>query len=185
MFNQKFAFTFFWQEVFPDYNTFKEFTDNLELYKTTEPIDTVSEELNKFIYGILSRQFYNNNIRYDDVEAFKMAFASAYINNFNLIKKRKNLLEAQYQLTNEDLEIISKNIINSSYNPNNALTNPLEPIDYVSAQNYTVGKINKLNAYISALNNLQDLDIDFIIKKFEYLFVQILPESDNVIFYKN
>ena len=171
---RKFAFTFFWQEIFPDYATFKEFTDDLELYADT---DTVSENFNQYIYGVLSRHFYDNNIRYDTIDAFKMEFASAYINNFKMLQKRKDLLEKQYLLTTDELEVITKSIVNSAFNPNDELEHPLEPIPFVSAQNYSVGLINKLNSYINAINTMQDMDMDFIIKKFDYLFVQVLPET--------
>ena len=182
MSNTKFAFTFYWQEIFPDYDTFKTFIYTLNLYN---PItDSISEEFNQYIYGILSRQYYNNNVRYDSIEAFKMAFATAYINNFQLLKKRKELLNLQYGLTATDFEIISKSLVNSAYNPNNVPEDPLQPIDYVSAQNYSVGYINKLNAYIQALNSLQDLDIEYIIRKFDYLFIQELPESEEYIIYE-
>lgn len=181
MFNTKFALTFYWQEIFPDYTAFKEFTDTLGLYAST---DTISEQFNQYIYGILSRQYYNNNVRYDCIESFKMAFASAYINNFNLLKKRKQIIDLQFGLTAEDFEIITKNVVNSAYNPNNVPSNPLAPIDALSAQNYSVGYINKLNAYIQALNTMQDNDIDYIIRKFDYLFMQILPESEQYVLYE-
>lgn len=174
---RKFAFTFFWQEIFPDYETFKDFTDELELYSEN---DTISENFNQYLYSILTAHFFNNNVRYDTIESFKSAFSIAYVNNFKLLKKRTELLEKQFEITEEEFSIITRNIVNSAFNPNNAVDNPLEPIEYVSAQNYSVGIINKLNAFINAINTMQDLDIEFIIKKFEYLFVQILPETDMV-----
>lgn len=179
--NQRFAFTFYFEEVFDNYEDFKTFTDSLNLYEST---DAISEEFNQYLYSILSRHYAHNDIRYSDIDSFKLEFANVYTNNFKLLQRRNYLIQKQYEINEQDLEIIGLNLTNSAFNPNNAVTEPLKPLNYISTQNYTVTQLNKLNAYINAINQMKDLDIGVIIDKFDFLFIQFYQDNYNINFYQ-
>lgn len=174
-YNNLFALTYYFQEIFPDYETFKKFTDSLEIYSTD---DTISEEFNKYLFEILFAHFYNNNVRYDSIDCFELEFGNVYKNNFKMLQMRKATIDKIYQLTDDDLKELSTSLTNLAYNPNTEPDNPLKPLNYVSNQSYSVANMGKLNAYITAINSIPDLDAGNIISKFEWLFIQIYPDSD-------
>lgn len=181
-FNNLFALTYYFQEVFPDYETFKQFTDTLDIYSAD---DTVSEEFNKYMFEILFAHFYNNNVRYDSIDFFELEFGNVYKNNFKMLKMRKTQIDKIYQLTDEELAQLTSNLTNLAYNPNNEPDDPLKPLNYVSNQSYSVANMGKLNAYITAINSIPDLDAGNIISKFEWLFIQVYPDSDSINLFKN
>ncbi|NCA92975.1 hypothetical protein EOM82_07010 [bacterium] len=167
------AITFLWQEIFTDYTSFKAFTDDLGLYEET---DAEAEAFNLFFYKVLAREFIDNNINFTEIDAFKMRFANVYIEYFSNFKRQKELVEASLNITNDDLRIFNETINNSANNPNTEPSNPWTPINFISNQVSSRITSNKLAAYITAIQQMPILNMDFFISKFEHLFMQYYME---------
>lgn len=159
------AQTFFFNEIFKDYNDWKYWSEQVEVVDFSKPEDV---EFDKFCYKILSRHFSNWNIRYSTIDAFLLELSIVYEDKFNQFKNQKKIIDEAYKLTKEDFEVVSESLTNMANNPNTAPDDPKSPLKYISAQTYGLAKKPKLKAYIEALNNIPTLKIfDFINKPSE------------------
>ena len=161
--------TFYFYQIFEDYTTFKEFTDQLHLYT-----DDADELLNQYIYENLMLKFARYNIAYDNIQDFKDEFALAYRENFIQFKNWKNLIDNINNLSIDDLKILSETVTNSALNPNTAVAEPLKPFSYVTSQLYGRSISAPLVAYLTALNTMPTQRLYEFLNKFNYLFLQIL-----------
>ena len=73
---------------------------------------------------------------------------------------------------------MSEDVTNASNSPNEIKSKPFELLDFITTQNRSRAKSNKLAAYIMALRNMPDAQIDAIIDKFDYLWLDILSTED-------
>lgn len=167
--------TFKFEQCFKNYSEFKALTDDLELYAAD---DVVSESFNKYFFSILYLRWKGNSISYQTIDEFKMAFAFVYTDIFKKYRMQKALIDKVYELSNEDIEILTESISNGAYNPNTAPKKPFELINFVSAQNATRLKNSKLAAYLGAIKNAPTLNAREMTDAFEELFMLIIPTHD-------
>jgi len=184
---EEFATTFYFDEIFPNYNKWKEFSHQLFVVGDNPTQDV--ESFDRYCYNVLYRQFAKQNIRYDRIELFLNALATLYEEKFQSFYREKKLLDKIYSLTFEELEVINDTLSNVANNPNTKPTDALKPLEYVSAQTFSRITDNKLRAYLSALNNLPMLNIERFIfgeradpnnnkfMHFNDLFMQVLPRD--------
>lgn len=167
------------KNVFANYDKFKEFTSQFNLY---EDSDQLAESFNKHIYYCLLLRYNKCLIAYDTIDEFKAEFTLAYNQIFLQYLKKNKILKNIYSLSLDDFEIISENINNFSNNPNYETTDPWELIEFTSTQGRGRNKAGKLQAYINALRNLPDLQIDALINTFDYLWLNYI-ETDKEFYY--
>lgn len=161
--------TFYFEEIFPDYASFKATTDLLNLY-----VDQASELINQKLYDLLMRRFCKDNVAYDTPEAFVMEFSLAYEENFKQYINKSKLVDAINELTVEDFKVISESINNTALNPNTAPADPKTALPYVSSQLYSLAKTGPLASFLAALDAVPTARNYEFLNKFEFLFLQIL-----------
>ena len=171
--------TLCFNEIFENYDEFKEYTDELALYEDT---DTFAESLNELIYYLLYNHYLGVAVGYNTEDEFCAEFGIAYQQYFKQFKMKQQMLQNIYSLTNDDLEIISEALSNFANNPNNLTSSPFELLDYTSSQTRGRTKAGKLQAYINAMNIAPDAQLNDLIKKFDYLWLDILDGDDVYLF---
>lgn len=178
--------TYFWEDIFPDSDTWKTFSGQI-----VDLTDTSINVFDTWCYKILSRFFHGTNIRYTNQQDFTNMLATVYENKFNMFKREKELIDISYALTETELQTVSQAISNQALNPNTEPVSVLEPINYVSAQTFSTLKNNKLNAYLTAINNMKSLQIIKFLRgdsqekndiTFVDLFMTVIPNTEY--FYK-
>lgn len=167
--------TFLFEEIFPNYKEFKSLTDDLQLYNAD---DLVSEAFNQYFFSIIYLRWKGNSINYGTIADFQRSFSLVYTDIFKKYKMQKELIDKVYQLSADDLEVLTESISNGAYNPNTAPTEKWELIKYISSQNASRLKNSKLNAYITAIKNAPTLQVREMTDAFEDLFMLILPMND-------
>ncbi len=159
----KFNITFYFKDIFPSYS---EFTEFLDIYTNINSEDV----LNAYIFKYLYNRYCNSNINYDTIDAFLRHMGITYEDTFNQMQLRKNIIDAQYQITVEELTLTSRALSNTaSLNiANNANNNAIvaieNPEDYIipyinsqvtnnlSNENEMSMHRNKLKSYFEALD---------------------------------
>ena len=164
--------TLSFKEIFPDYETFKLFTDEFSLYQMD---DAIAESLNQSIYYNLYNKYLNCNIAYDTEDEFCAEFGIVYQQYFREFLQKKKLIDEIYKLKLDDFLIISESVSNYSNNPNNTTTDPWQVLDYISNQNRGRASMGKLTAYLNALRTMPDAQINYMLNKFDYLWLDIIP----------
>ena len=107
---------------------------------------TDAETLNyfKYVYKILFRHYCNSNVQYLTPDEFKLDLANDLENVWAKFKKRKELVEKIYNLTDDEILKINNTLSNQANNPNDAPDDPTQPLNYISAQVYSQLNDNKL-----------------------------------------
>lgn len=159
----KFNITFYFKDIFPSYSEFTEFID---IYTNVNSEDV----LNAYIFKYLYNRYCNSNINYDTIDAFLRHMGITYEDTFNQMQLRKNIIDAQYQITVEELTLTSRalsntaslNIANNAnHNAIVAIENPEDYIiPYINSQvtnnltneNEMSMHRNKLKSYFEALD---------------------------------
>lgn len=171
--------TLCFDEIFTSYENFKAYTDELALYDSS---DIFGEAVNEQIYYLLYNHYLGCAIAYNTEDEFCAEFGIAYQQYFKQFYAKKKQLENIYSLTAEDLQIISEALSNFANNPNYKTGQPFEMLDFTSQQTRGRTKAGKLQAYLNALQVMPDAQINDLIKKFDYLWLDIL-EINDVYFY--
>lgn len=176
------SLTWYFEDVIPDYETWVDImNEDGTIVDYTKPTEA---SFDKFCYNLLSRHFSHANIRYDEQSAFLLEFVNIYSTKFKHFLKQKEFIDNIYNLTMDEIIILEESLSNLANNPNDEVTNPLEALNYISAQTYNQRKDGKLNKYVEALEKLPTLNTySFINEKikngmsFNDLFMQILPNG--------
>lgn len=173
------SFTYYFEEIFPSYNDWYEFI-NSSSYIDLD--DSSNARFDEYCFNLLFRHYNHQNIRYSSIEGFLGELLNVYENKFEQFKKEKNLIDTIYQLTNDDLKLVSTTLSNFANSPNFDIVNPLQPLQYISSQTFSNVESNKLRAYLDALNNMPSLNIYKFFKAnnkdemgFDDLFMNIQP----------
>ena len=167
--------TLTFKEIFPTYEDFEEYIKTLNIYNET---DTGAKMLCQKIYYLLYNRYINIALAYTTADEFLAEFGIVFLQYFKQFLQKEKVLEEIYKLDFEDYAMINESISNFSNNPNTKTADPFELITFTSNQNRGRTKSNKLIAYINALRNLPDAQIDYIISKFDYLWLDILDNED-------
>lgn len=173
------AFTYYFEEIFPDYESWKYFIENSSKIDLTIPENLAFDE---YCFTMLFRHFNHQNIRYSSIDAFLGELLIVYENKFKQFKRQKEIIDTIYSLSNDDFQLVSTALTNMANNPNTEIDDPLKPLSYISAQTYENMSSNKLKAYLDAINNMPSLNIYKFFKAnnkdemgFEDLFMNIQP----------
>lgn len=164
-------YTFTFKEIFPTYEDFKSFC-------TEYGIDITSDIIAPYIsqvYNYLFNAYCNSNVKFDMIGDFKRCFAVELENQLTRFSKQLALLNKIYNISEEDIVQIGEAIANFSDSPNTTVTDVKKALNFITTQNYSISKNNKLVAYITAIQSLPDMQIEEFTKKFRWLFISIIP----------
>lgn len=165
--------TFLFKNIFKDYDSFKDFLIEEEIYTADE-----YQEIHKWLFKVLFREYSDSSVMYDTINGFKADFANRYYDYFLRIKKTKDLIEKINNITDEELLIINESINNISNNDNSFESDIRKPLTYISSQNFSTATNNKLESYVKAINNMQTLQIKYILGVFRDLFIYIYNKEE-------
>lgn len=171
--------TLTFNEIFKDYETFKAHTGAMHIYSQE---DAESEAFNKHLFYCLYNRYVGVSLAYDIEDLFLAEFDLAYQQYFEQFLNKKKILQAIHNLSLSDYEILTENISNFSNNPNYITDDAWETLSYISQQTRGRAKAGKLTAYLNALYALPDAQINEMIKKFDYLWLDILPIEDIILY---
>lgn len=178
------AFTFYFEDIFHDYDTWKSV---MEEYSTIDYTKTEEAAFDQFCFKLLFRHYNHANIRYDTPDAFVSELLNVYENKFKQFMTEKRIIDKMSDLTLDELQIVSTTLTNMANNPNDDVSDPLQPLNYISAQTFNQVQSNKLRAYLEALNNIPTLEIYKFFKAntpqemgFDDLFMSVQPNSKYV-----
>lgn len=174
--NNSFAFTFYFKEIFPNFETFKAYLTQYNIRTQTE-----SDTFDLFIYNNLFNMFCNSNVNYDTIDAFKRHFAIELLNIYRQYLFKYQTLDEMYKLSIDDLNVIQYGINNVALNDNTKILNPLDNlVEFVSSQTSDKTRANKLASYITAVRDIADMYIFDFLDKFKKHFMQIIPTAYDV-----
>lgn len=162
-------------DIFEDYQSFKDFTDTIGLYDDQQ--DTVSETFNQSIYWNIVNRYGNTDVNYYEEDPFKAEFTIAYEQYFKQFLSKKKIVDATNGISLDDYQIISESLSNFANNPNTLTTDPWELLTYTAQQQRGRAKAGKLTAYINALRQLPDAQIDAFLDKIDYMWSNLLSDS--------
>lgn len=169
-----FAITFYFKDILPDLDSFKEF---LETYTNVDKTDS----FNPYCYKYLFNMFANSNVKYDTEDAFCRHFGITYENVFSQFKKRQSLVKKMYDITDDDLVMSRFVLANNSLNDNEVVgdnVDPLgEPLKYISAQTSSKERLNKLEAFDNALFKITDNLLVEFLDEFRKHFISIFTSN--------
>lgn len=149
------ATTFLFQEIFPDYDTWELWADEMGIINMGEELD---KQFNEFCYTQISRHYYNQNIRYNESDAFLNELAIVYADHFAQYRQQKIIIDAIQNTTLEEIQLLSQtiskmvsnqeqeddstadhtNLVNEANNPNTQPEDATKPLNYISRQNYNI-----------------------------------------------
>lgn len=174
-----YAFTYLFEDVIPDYETWQEIMADNGVIDYTNAVDAAFDA---WCFKLLMRHYSHSNIRYSRKEPFIGELLNVYENKFAQFKREKALIDAVNALSLQDLAELNESLTNMANNPNEY--NPLNSdgvLPFISQQNFTKITSNKLRAYLDALNNVPSLNIYKFFKAndknemgFDDLFMQVL-----------
>lgn len=160
--------TFNWKYFFPDYETFKQSVDQNSMIDYGEDESTL-----KYIYNVLTREYWNTNVCYTDPQSFIFDFFNIFDDYYVKIKLERERIAKIHALTDEELLVVNRSLNNFANHPNTEPSDPEKPLNYVSSQNYNVTNSDKLSAYLNALDRLPSYRAKIIIDTFQKLFINI------------
>lgn len=168
------ALTFYFKEIFPSLEEFQNFLTEFQVVNITN-----AENLTfaNYIYKILFRRYHNSNVQYDTPEDFKCDFANILEDNFAKYQRQISLIQSMQQLTEDEIITIGTALANQANNPNTKPNDPTQPLEYISAQAFTLTKDNKLLAYLRAIQSVPTQLIDELLLRCVNLFKTILPKT--------
>lgn len=168
------ALTFYFKEIFPNFEKFKDF---LTQYDVVDVTDNNNLNFAKYVYKVLFRRYCNSNVQYDTIEDFCCDLANILEDNFDKYKRQFEIIKDMYNLTNDELAILNKALANNSLNPNTEVDDPTQPLNYISAQAFSYTSDNKVNAFMRALENMPTKLVDSLLRRCVNLFKTILPNQ--------
>lgn len=164
------SLTFKFRDCIPTLADFKTLLGEIPMDLSNSAVDLFHE----YCYNRLMRKYATYDVRYDTKEAFLLEFANVYEDAFMCFYKEYEYITAMYNVTKEESERLQVAINNFANNPNDAPTDPLAPLNYISSQSYGVNLGNKLSAYAEALKVIPTLHLKEFLDNFTYLFMQVL-----------
>lgn len=163
------ALTFYFSDIIPDVESWQEFLTDFDVLTITDDNRAFVNQMFKY----LDRRFHNSNVQYDTPYAFKSALANRVEDVWGKYARQRALAEKINDLTDDDLQQLSFALANAANNPNDVPDDPLKPLEYISNQSTTYAKMNKLQAFVIAIKNVQTQLIQEFIDDCKPLFKSI------------
>lgn len=167
--------TFYFQSLIPNFNAFKVFCSEIPI--DYESLSNIEKDALEHCYNLLMRRYGHANVRYTTPEAFYNALAIPFEDEFKRYAKRIYIIGEAYKLTLDDYAELNRSIQNYANNPNDEVSNPLDPLNYISSQTLMANLSNKLQAYLVAIDTLPSQYDEEFLSHFKGLFMNIIPNE--------
>lgn len=159
-------------DIFPDAQSFK---DNYDTYQTTAGLLNLLDDTDKALtWQLLTAKYGNNPIANWSETQFKLKCWEIMFQYGPTWVKKLDIQHTLRGLTETDLLQDDKAIYNTALAPNTApSTATLEEVQYISSQNTTNRKKNKIRAYNELLRLLENDVTEEYLDRFKKLFLII------------
>ncbi len=135
------------------------------------------------IYVLLMGEYASSSIMSFSEDQFRLRLFTLIMSYGPQYERELNLQDTLLRMTDDELQLSSKAIYNTSLHPDQApTTDTLDELPTINQQNVTKHKRSKLDAYAMLTDLLNaDLTKQFI-KRFDHLFVRVL-RTNQPLFY--
>ena len=176
LFTQQYTQTL--SNIYPTFEDFSEDYQNLGIPQRLKDVAFLET-----IYVLLMGEYANSSIMALSEEQFRLRLFTLIMSYGPQYERELGLQNTLLNMSDEELQVSSKAIYNSSFNPSEApTTDTLDELTTINQQNVTKHKRSKLDAYAMLMDLLDaDLTKNFI-KRFDHLFVRIL-RTNQPLFY--
>ena len=156
------------------YNSAEEFLADYN----ASPLKKLSNDEATTLFYLLFARYGNNPIANYSVEAFKMKLFATMYQYGPTWAKRIDIQDKLRNLTDDELRMGNKTIMNSALNPETSPSaGSLEELTYINQQNTSGNKKSYLNAYADLWELLKVDVTEDILNKFKPLFkIVVIPE---------
>ena len=169
----EFATTFYFKDIFPDFQSFKTFTAEYTDISDTDDI------LLAYVYKYLFNKYANSNINYDTVNAFYRHFGITLEDIFYKYLKQSELVQQLYSITDDEIietsKVFAVNVMNDASKPTNPLT---EVNDFIDNQAVSRSTSNKLQKFLYTIDNISTKLIIYFIDEFKIHFMSIFSGAE-------
>ena len=175
-------FTNQWTQTLSDvYPSYEQFVNDYQTLGIPQRLKDVS--FLETIYVLLLGQYASSSIMSFSVDQFRLKLFTLIMSYGPQYERELQLQDTLLGMTDDELQLSSKAIYNTSLNPSTApTTDTLDELPTINQQNVTKHKRSKLDAY-AMLESLLDDDLTRkFIKRFDHLFVPILT-TNNPLYY--
>ena len=168
LFTQQYTQTF--SNIYPTYEDFLNDYNNLGIPQRLKEVSFLET-----IYILLMGEYANSSIMALSEGQFRLRLFTLIMSYGPQYERELGVQTTLLNMSDEELQVSSKAIYNSSFNPSEApTTDTLDELTTINQQNVTKHKRSKLDAYAMLMDLLDaDLTKNFI-KRFDHLFVRIL-----------
>lgn len=174
------ALTRKFNEVYADYNVFK---SDAELYLSENYLTDTELEI---LYILFYNQFSEQSLNVRDPLLWKRRFWTKIAFRSKKLFKKRDLMEAIYNLTLEEMEDKGVSVMNTALNPNTKPTDPFQVIDFITQQSSTKSLNPKIVALLAQYQSMDDKFWDEFFGEFDRdLFLQVFGNSFKYILWED
>lgn len=172
LFTQQYTQTL--SNIYPTYEDFQNDYNNLGIPKRLKDTNGNAEFL-ETIYVLLMGEYGNSSIMALSEGQFRLRLFTLIMSYGPQYERELEVQDTLLAMSDEELQVSSKAIYNTSLNPSVApTTDTLDELTTINQQNVTKHKRSRLEAY-SLLEELLNADLTKnFIKRFDHLFVRVL-----------
>lgn len=158
-------------QVFPDYDTFKQ-------WYTSLPLSVNDDCPNEVTYSLILYQYCDSHIAYSE-EGFKMKFAKQLYTYYKEFENTSKAIDDLMSLTDDEVSVANISTLNIADTPETPIsTNNDEfgdgAVDYVSGQQKTITRKGKMQIKREQLSNKRAYTVTTFLNRFSSLFIKIL-----------
>lgn len=163
--------TFYFNDIFPDLDTFTVFCESYGIYDTGLD-QAANTAMTNWAWQELFARYSFNSVQYDTPDAFKVAFAQVLRQHWAQYSQQIALIKKVVALTDDEYLYALERIVNQSYNPNSEVEDPRKPLNFISAQTFETAHDNKMRAFLDAVNAMPSTRAIEFCDRFKFLFTQ-------------
>lgn len=167
-------------DVYPEYSDFQSDYENLGI-----PMRLKDPSFLKTIYVLLMGEYGHSSMAALSEDLFRLRLFTLIMSYGPQYERELDIQNKLLAMSDEELQVSSKAVYNTSLNPSEKpSTDSLEILDTINQQNVTNHIRSKLDAF-AFLRDVLDADLtkEFI-KRFDHLFVRLLNNIGNQLYYK-
>lgn len=162
------------KNIFPDYQTFKDW------YKTTPLSNTDSDVPTERTFTLILYEFSDSHVALSE-ESFKRRFANDIYTYYKEFEETTKSITELMLLTDDEISTANTSILNIANIPELESSTNIEEVNFVSQQQKTINKKGKLQIRREQLSNKRTFTVKTFIGRFRHLFIKILSPAYNYI----
>ena len=156
--------------IFPDYETFKEWYKSLPL--SSGDNDCPSEKT----FALIKYEYDDCHVAFS-VEGFKQHFAIDLYSYYREFEGTTKRIDQLMSLTDEDVSIDGINVMNMAQIPEEESSTDVETVNFITSQQKSKMIKGKTQIAREQLSNQRAYTVQKFLKRFAHLFIKIISPS--------